>query len=265
MKGLLNLMRDKNYMNYKKKFKRNSWSVFISSVFFVLGFSVVFSFLGVLLQTVLSSSSFTVQKWFGRIGGTIIILFGLYLIGLIRPSFLERDYKIQVKKKFDSKYLTALVFGAAFAVGWSPCVGAILGAILALAVTQPGSAFVLLISYSLGLGMPFLLVGLFTEKTQTWISKYGKTRRFLNTVFGIVLIILGILIFTSQLSKITNIPFTTQCLNNLGVRDFGSSNNLNIFIGFIGGIISFLSPCVLPLIPAFLAYLSSTVAQENKN
>ncbi len=242
----------------------NRWTIFLSSVFFVLGFSVVFSILGILLQTVLSSSSFAIQKWLGRIGGTIIILFGLYLVGLIRPAFLERDYKIQVKHKFNSRYLTAFVFGAAFAVGWSPCVGAILGAILTLAVTQPGSSFALLITYSLGLGTPFLLVGLFTEKAQKWISKYGKTMRYLNIVFGVILIILGIFVFTSQLSRIANVPFAAQCLNNLGVTGFGSGANLNIFIAFIAGIVSFLSPCVLPLIPAFLAYLGSTVAQENK-
>lgn len=242
----------------------NRWTIFLSSVFFVLGFSVVFSILGILLQTVLSTSSFAVQKWLGRIGGTIIILFGLYLIGLIRPAFLERDYKIQVKHRFSSRYATAFVFGAAFAVGWSPCVGAILGAILTLAVTQPGSAFGLLLAYSLGLGMPFLFVGLFTEKAQSWISKYGKTMRYLNIIFGIILIILGIFVFTSQLSRIANISFAAQCLNNLGISSFGSGASLNIFIAFIAGIISFLSPCVLPLIPAFLAYLGSTVAQENK-
>ncbi len=248
----------------KPTVSRSRWTIFLSSVFFVLGFSVVFSILGVLLQTVLSGSSFVVQKWLGRVGGTIIILFGLYLVGLIRPKFLERDYKIKVKRRFNSRYLTAFVFGAAFAVGWSPCVGAILGAILTLAITQPGSSFLLLIAYSLGIGIPFLLVGLFTEKAQLWISKSGKWLRYLNYVFGAVLIILGIFVFTSQLSRIANISFAAQCLNNLGVLGFGSGASLNIFIAFIAGIVSFLSPCVLPLIPAFLAYLGSTVTQEAK-
>ena len=242
----------------------NRWTIFLSSVFFVLGFSVVFAILGVLLQTVLSGSSYVVQKWLGRVGGTVIILFGLYLVGLIRPAFLERDYKIQVKRKFSSRYLTAFVFGSAFAVGWSPCVGAILGAILTLAVTSPGSSFLLLIAYSLGLGVPFLIVGLFTEKAQKWISKSGKWLRYLNYVFGAVLIILGIFVFTSQLSKIANLSFATQCLNTLGVSGFGAGQSLNIFIAFFAGIVSFLSPCVLPLIPAFLAYLGSTVTQDNK-
>ncbi len=243
----------------------NRWTIFFSSLFFVLGFSVVFAILGVLLQTVLSDSSYAVQKWLGRIGGTIIILFGLYLVGLIRPAFLERDYKIQVKHRFSSRYLTAFVFGAAFAVGWTPCVGAILGAILTLAVTSPGSSFLLLLSYSLGLGIPFLIVGAFTNRAQAWISKYGKLLRYLNYIFGAFLIILGILVFTSQLSKIASFSFATQCLNSLGIGSFGAGQSLNIFIAFIAGLISFLSPCVLPLIPAFLAYLGSTVTSGVKD
>ena len=241
------------------------WQIFLSSVFFVLGFSVVFSIVGVLLQTVLAHVSYTAQTWLGRVGGTIIILFGLYLVGLIRPKFLDRDYKLQVKKKFNSRYLTAFVFGAAFALGWSPCVGAILGAILTLAVASPGSSFLLLISYSLGLGVPFLIVGLFTDKAQSLISKAGKWLRYLNYIFGAVLILLGVLVFTSQLSRIAGLSFVAQCVSSLGIGSFGSGQSLNVFIAFAAGVVSFLSPCVLPLIPAFLAYLGTTVSASAKN
>ena len=139
------------------------WDTFISSVFFVLGFSVIFSLVGVLLQTALSAIGYTVQEWLGRIGGTIIILFGLYITGLLKIGFLARDHKLKVKHKFKSHYLTSFVFGAAFAVGWTPCVTAALGAILALASTQATGAFLLLFSYTLGLGLPFLVVGIFAE------------------------------------------------------------------------------------------------------
>src|SRR3989338_5139948 len=104
---------------------RKRLDVFFSAVFFVLGFSVIFSLVGVLLQSVLSSVSYDVQKWLGRIGGAIIILFGLYLAGLLKLAFLEREYKFKAAR-FKSKYLTSFVFGAAFAVGWTPCVGAVL-------------------------------------------------------------------------------------------------------------------------------------------
>src|ERR1700733_13124554 len=109
------------------------WNVFMSSVFFVLGFSVVFSLIGVLLQTVLSHVTSAAEMWFDYVGGAIIILFGLFLLGIFKPKFLEQQHAVHVKKRFGSYYMTSFVFGAAFAVGWTPCVSAALGAILALA------------------------------------------------------------------------------------------------------------------------------------
>src|SRR3989338_3943206 len=131
------------------------WSIFVNSVFFVLGFSIVFSLVGVLLQSVLLNVSYTVQQWLGYVGGTVIILFGIYLLGLIKIPFLEQEHKLGVKRKFRYSYITSFIFGAAFAVGWTPCVGAVLGGILTLAIVHPGSAFGLLVAYSLGLGIPF--------------------------------------------------------------------------------------------------------------
>ena len=140
----------------ENKVQKRNWSTFYSSVFFVLGFSSIFSIVGILLQTVLVHASQGVEVWLGRIGGAVIILFGLFLLKLFTPKFLERDHKIAVKKRFHSYFLTSFVFGAAFAVGWTPCVSAALGAILALASTQAGSAFFLLFAYTLGIGIPFL-------------------------------------------------------------------------------------------------------------
>ena len=243
------------------KQKRN-WDIFIASVFFVLGFSFVFSLLGILLQTVLSNVSFTVQIWLSRLGGIFIILFGLYLVGLIRPKFLEKEYKFKVKKRFKSKYLVSFTFGAAFAVGWTPCVGAILGAVLALAVTNPSTAFFLLLSYSFGLGVPFLLIGLFTNQAQTFINKAGKWITYANYIFGAILVILGMFVFTNQLSRVASFPLASSILisPNFGGLELGSS--LNLGIAFIAGILSFLSPCVLPLMPAFLSYLASTATSD---
>ena len=90
--------------------------IFINSVFFVLGFSLVFAALGVLLNTVLEAVAYSVQIWLARLGGVVIIIFGLYLIGLIKIAFLERDHKFAVTTRFKSRYLTSLVFGLAFAM-----------------------------------------------------------------------------------------------------------------------------------------------------
>lgn len=238
---------------------KKQWTIFINSVFFVLGFSIIFSLVGVLLQSVLSNVSYTVQKWLGYVGGTVIIFFGLYLIGLIKIPFLEQEHKLKVKRKFKYSYITSFVFGSAFAIGWTPCVGAILGAILTLAVTSPTSAFPLMVTYSLGLGIPFLLVGLFTDRASGFIQRAGPKLKYVNYVFGGILILLGILVFTNQLVRIANVPFLTQLLANVSGEGIGFGASLNFGIAFLAGLASFLSPCVLPLIPAFLSYLATTV------
>ena len=236
--------------------------IFLSSVFFVLGFSVVFSLVGVLLQGALASISYSVQQILARVGGTIIILFGLFLLGLLKLPFLEQDHKLRVKRRFSSVYATSFVFGAAFAVGWTPCVGAVLGAILTLAATQSGSAFLLLFSYSLGLGIPFLLVGLFTEQAKHFIKKSARMVFYLNKAFGAVLIIIGVYVFTNQLSRIANFQVLTSLL--LSLEGGISLASLNIGIAFLAGLVSFLSPCVLPIIPGFLSYLAAThLTHEN--
>lgn len=186
--------------------------MFLNSLAFVLGFSVVFALLGVLLNTVLERVSYTVQTWLSRIGGAIIILFALYILGLIRVGFFEREHKLAIKKKFSITYITSFVFGSAFAVGWTPCVGAILGSVFALAVTKPGLGFILLMSYALGLGIPFLLVGLFTAQAIKLISKSATILKYFNIVVGILLLILGVLVFTNKLNVIANWFFAATLL-----------------------------------------------------
>ncbi len=243
--------------------KRN-WKIFLCSVFFVLGFSVVFSVVGVLLQTVLVNISYEAQKWMGRIGGLVIIFFGLYLLGLLNIPFLEREHKFRIKS-YGSAYFTSFLFGAAFAVGWSPCVGAVLGAVLTLAITQPSTAFFLLIAYTLGLGLPFLLVGLFVNEAQTFLNKAGKWLKYLSCFFGAILIIIGILIFTGQLSRVANLAFASELLIGLDLGGVSAEGSLSYGIAFLAGLVSFLSPCVLPLIPGFLSYLASLSVKDNEN
>jgi len=186
--------------------------IFLTSVFFVLGFSTVFAALGVLLNTILGQVAYSAQAWLSRIGGAIIILFGLYLTGLIRIGWLEKEHKVRVKRRFSSRYLTGFVFGAAFAAGWTPCVGAVLGAILGLAASQPGAAFFLLMWYALGLGLPFLVIGAFAAQAGRAINRIAPYLKYVNTVFGILLIGLGILIFTQDLSRLANFEFLNRIL-----------------------------------------------------
>jgi len=193
---------------------KSRMAIFLNSVFFVLGFSTVFAVLGVLLNTLLESVAYDAQIWLARIGGAVVIFFGLYLVGLIKIGFLEREHKVAVKKKFNSRYLTSFVFGSAFAAGWTPCVGAALGAILGLAATNPGSAFYLLLAYAIGLGLPFLAVGAFAAQSTNIINKYAHVLHYVNIVFGIILIVLGVLVFTQSLNLVANFGF----VNNLLLR-----------------------------------------------
>ncbi len=186
--------------------------IFINSVFFVAGFGVVFALLGVLLNTLLQNVAYEVQLWLSRVGGVMIIFFSLYLMGLIKVPFLEREYKFDVKKKFKSRYITSFLFGLAFAAGWTPCVGPALGIILGLAAVQPGSTFVLLLTYALGLGIPFLIVGAFTAQATEYINRHAIGFRYLNVAFGIILLILGVLIFTQKLALIANFELLNKIL-----------------------------------------------------
>lgn len=190
----------------------NRKEVFLNSLFFVIGFSVVFAALGVMLSTILSNIAYDVQIWLSRIGGLIIIFFGLYLTKLIKVPWLDREHKLSVKVKFKSKYVTSFLFGFAFAAGWTPCVGAALGAILALAATNPATSFSLLLFYALGLGIPFLIVGLFTGQAIKVIQKFEKLLKYLNISFGVLLILLGILVFTQYLNLVANFDLVNKII-----------------------------------------------------
>lgn len=192
---------------------KKRWAIFLNSVFFVLGFTVVFAVLGVILNTVLEAVAFDAQIWLARIGGALVIFFGLYLMKLIRIPFLERDHKIAVRRKFGSRYFTSFVFGSAFAAGWTPCVGAALGAILGLAATDPGQAFPLLLAYAFGLALPFLIVGAFATRATGWITKYANKLQVVNKVFGFILVILGILVFTQSLHFISSFGLAQDLLS----------------------------------------------------
>lgn len=177
------------------------WKLFGHTFLFVLGFGTVFSIVGVLLNSILANVAYTTQMWLGRVAGVIIILFGFYLLGFIKPEFLQREHKFRVPK-IGNRAVSSFLFGAAFAIGWTPCVGAVLGSILALATAMPGNAFGLLLAYSLGLGIPFLIVGLFAHNFISWIQKHSTFLKYFNTVVGLLVVVLGVLVFTNNLALV---------------------------------------------------------------
>ncbi len=178
----------------------------------MLGFSVVFAVLGVLLNGVLAHSAYEVQKWLSWIGGALVIFFGLYLMGFFRVPFFEYNHSFKIKILPKSRHLTSMFFGFAFAAGWTPCVGAVLGSVLGLAAAEPGQALYLLFAYALGLGIPFLIVGLFATEAGNFLNRYSSAAHYINIVFGLILVALGVLVFTQSLPLVANFGFVNSLL-----------------------------------------------------
>ena len=192
----------------------NKANVFFNSIFFVLGFSVVFSALGVAINSIFYENANQIISEFNQIGGIIIIGFGTYMILSHKIRILNVEKKI-FPRNTGVKFPVSFLFGMAFAAGWTPCVGPILGTIITLAATTPGIAFNLLLAYSIGMGIPFMIMGAVISKSSKVISKVGKHLKYYTVIFGIVIIILGVLVFFNQLVLIANFPL----LNDLILRN----------------------------------------------
>lgn len=189
----------------------NRTNIILNSVFFVLGFSVVFSTLGVIINSVLYSSAGEILEGLNQIGGIVIVGFGVFLLLSMKISKLNMEKKF-IPKRAKASYPMSFVFGLAFAVGWTPCVGPILGTILTLAATTPSVAFNLLLVYSLGLGIPFILIGVFYSRATRIIRSMSKHLKYYNVILGGFIILLGVLVFTNQLAYIANFPLLNELL-----------------------------------------------------
>ena len=200
----------KQSLTVKKSTRLN---IFLNTVYFVLGFSLVFAVLGVILNSVLASVGIGFQSALQSIGGVVIVLFGAYLILSTKLRRLNFEKKMTKLPRFKTSYITSFVFGAAFAAGWTPCVGPILGSTFTLAATAPGAAYNSLLAYSLGLGIPFLITGAFFSQATGLIRRMVKYLKYFNPIMGAVLIILGILVFTNQLALLGNFPLANQVIS----------------------------------------------------
>tara|TARA_B100000768_G_scaffold123107_1_gene113897 strand:- start:191 stop:898 length:708 start_codon:yes stop_codon:yes gene_type:complete len=174
---------------------------FLPLVLFCFGFSTVFIILGAsasyLGQTLLQNSNIL-----RIIAGILIIIFSLQLIGLINISYLNLEKRFEAKKS--QNILFPYVIGLAFGFGWTPCIGPILGSILALASIEEtlSKAILLLSSYSLGLAIPFVLSGYLIQKFLLFSKNFKKNINLISKIGGIILLITGILILTNQLQAI---------------------------------------------------------------
>lgn len=176
------------------------FATFLHALFFVLGFSAIFVALGAtasFIGQLLTQHIYALQK----IGGIIVITFGLHTIGLIKIPFLYYEARAEMKARPGLGYLSSFLIGLVFAAGWTPCVGTVLSAIFFLAAdTQTaGQGMLLLTAYSLGLGLPFLLVGGAFETISPWLRKLNRHLNVVSVISGIFLIAVGVAIFAGWL------------------------------------------------------------------
>jgi cytochrome c-type biogenesis protein len=188
--------------------KKVRMTVIWNSLFFILGFSSIFiamgasaTFIGTFLQDNI--------RWFEIFGGVVVIILGLHFAGVFKLKFLERERKIHVKNK-RLGLLGTFAVGMAFGAGWTPCVGPILGSILTLAATTQnvGKGILLLVFYSLGLGLPFFLAGILIHKFFEYFKAIRKYFKIITAVGGVLLIIVGVLLisgyFTAMFSYLSH-------------------------------------------------------------
>jgi len=177
--------------------------VFVTSLAFVVGFSIVFVALGA-TATALGKFLLDQLPLLSKIAGAILIVFGLHTMGVFRLAFLETEKRMQTQRK-PAGPLGALVVGLAFAFGWTPCIGPILGGILAVAGSKNSisEGVTLLAVYSMGLGIPFLLTSLAINQFFSATKRIRKYYHAIEVVSGVLLVAIGVLIFTGQLTIIT--------------------------------------------------------------
>jgi len=173
--------------------------VILSTVAYILGFSTVFIILG-------ASASFvgqmiqTYQTLIRLVGGHIICFLGLHMVGIIHISGLDFEKRVHFSQK-PLHFMGTFIIGMAFGAGWSPCIGPILGSIFILAANQNsvGQGILLLTLYSAGLALPFLLISISIQSLLTWLSRAKQLIKYVNTISGILLFLIGILLITNKL------------------------------------------------------------------
>lgn len=237
---------------------------FLHALAFVVGFSIVFVALGASVAFVGYALS-GVMVWVQRIGGVLLIIFGLATMGLLRLPMLYTDRRIHVQARPGWGYLSSVLMGVLFSAGWIPCVGPVLAAIYLLASnTQTvGRGALLLGSYSLGLGLPFLITGAALGTMSAFLRRLNRHLNIVSKITGLFLIAIGALMLFDRFYLMSS-WLIERLGSGLAVAEFAgdASGVITLPIAFAAGFLSFLSPCVLPLIPGYLGYLSGAVVLE---
>jgi len=234
--------------------------IFLHALLFVFGFSVVFVIGWGGSVTALGQLFGAYKRVIAQIGGVIVIAFGLATLEVIRIPWFYADTRAQYPGQRGT-YGGSALMGIFFAAGWSPCIGATLGAILTMGLSQQtvGQAMWLASGYSLGLGIPFLAMALGLERASGWIKRMRPYQKYFKLASGVFIIAIGLLLLTNTMTLIAIWAFK----NGLFIDFSAYTGAPSYFTAIVAGLLSFLSPCVLPLVPAYLGYLSGHTLHKN--
>lgn len=178
----------------------NRWQVFGHALFFVAGFTLVFVILFGLPTTILAGALQRYSDWITKIGGAILILFGLHVMGVITIPMLNVSRRIDMGRGMKPGYLRSVLFGVTFAAGWTPCIGPLLGTVMTLAFTEPSRALGIFLVYALGLAMPFLVTAALLARAVGWLKRLNRYMRAVEIVSGLLMIGVGVLLISGSLS-----------------------------------------------------------------
>jgi cytochrome c-type biogenesis protein len=175
----------------------------VHALLFVTGFTLIFLALGA-TATVLGRVLFAYRDWVGRIGGVLVIVLGLYLLGVFQIGAFARERRVHVAEK-PLGYLGTVLVGMAFAAGWTPCIGPILGSVLTYAASSASleRGLVLLLAYSLGLAVPFLLAALMIDRFMAAFRRHRGALVWVSRVSGALLVVVGVLMITGSMTILT--------------------------------------------------------------
>jgi cytochrome c-type biogenesis protein len=234
--------------------------VVINTLLFVAGFTVVFASLGA-TASLLGQYLILYKTYINVVGGILIIVLGLHLAGVFQIPFLTYEKRFNVQGK-PLGMLSSFLIGGAFAFGWTPCIGPILSSILLIAANQNTIAdgIILLILYSAGLGIPFLLTGIAFNYAVGVFKVIKRNYKAIELVSGLLLIFIGVLVATNQFTRMSSwlaSAFGAGLEASLG-------HQANMITAIAAGFLSFISPCVLPLVPAYISYISGVSIDDLK-
>lgn len=226
-----------------------------------MGFSVVFIIGWGGTATAVGQLFGNYKPILGRIGGMVVILLGLSTLKVIRIPWLLYEARSYWTPGKGGPLLSSVMMGIFFAAGWTPCIGTTLGAILTLGMSQQSAfqAMILSSGYALGLGLPFLAIGMGMGHAVRFIARFRRYVRWIEIVSGVLLIVVGLLMVFDRMTLIAIWALQHGYFIDLPL---GGAVTPTYLIAIIAGLLSFLSPCVLPLVPAYVSYLSGQAVRN---